>query len=80
VSRNRPNRVYAYDLLVTDHHGKSWQSRDAYSFLPTLGEMDLYLFGEGNERRIYDKLGAQLKVIDGVSGPALPCGRQMPNE
>ena len=39
-----------------------------YSFLPTLGEMDLYLFGEGNERRIYDKLGAQLKVIDGVSG------------
>jgi 1,4-alpha-glucan branching enzyme len=62
------NRVYAYDLLVTDHKGKSWQSRDAYSFLPTLGEMDLYLFGEGNERRIYDKLGAQLKIIDGVSG------------
>ncbi|MCI0539616.1 MAG: 1,4-alpha-glucan branching protein GlgB, partial [Verrucomicrobiales bacterium] len=35
---------------------------------PTLGEMDLFLFGQGNERRIYDKLGAQLRVIDGVSG------------
>jgi 1,4-alpha-glucan branching enzyme len=37
-------------------------------FLPTLGETDLYLFGQGNERRIYDKLGAQLRVIDGVAG------------
>ena len=42
--------------------------RDGYSFLPTLGEVDLHLFGEGNDRRIYDKLGAQLRVIDGVPG------------
>ncbi len=62
------HKVYAYDLVVTDHYGNVRQQRDAYSFLPTLGEMDLYLFGEGNERRIYDKLGAQLKVIDGVAG------------
>src|SRR6185436_15945762 len=62
------SKVYAYDLVITDHNGKAHQTRDAYSFLPTLGEMDLYLFNEGNERRIYDKLGAQLKVIDGVSG------------
>jgi 1,4-alpha-glucan branching enzyme len=62
------NKVYAYDLVITNHKGKTHQTRDAYSFLPTLGEMDLYLFNEGNERRIYDKLGAQLKVIDGVAG------------
>ena len=43
-------------------------TRDAYSFLPTLGETDLFLFGKGDERRIYDKLGAQLRVIDGVPG------------
>src|SRR5439155_7646144 len=42
--------------------------RGAYSFLTTLGETDLYLFGQGNERRIYDKLGAHLRVIDGVAG------------
>ena len=62
------NKVYAYDLVITNDKGKTHQTRDAYSFLPTLGEMDLYLFNEGNERRIYDKLGAQLKVIDGVAG------------
>ncbi len=33
-----------------------------------LGETDLYLFGQGNELRIYEKLGAQLRVIDGVAG------------
>jgi 1,4-alpha-glucan branching enzyme len=60
--------VYAYDLMVTDHAGKPWRMRDAYSFLPTLGEQDLYLFGKGDERKIYDKLGAQLRSIDGVPG------------
>jgi 1,4-alpha-glucan branching enzyme len=62
------NRVYAYDLLITDYRGDVRRQRDPYSFLPTLGEMDLYLFGQGNERRIYEKLGAQLRTIDGVKG------------
>jgi 1,4-alpha-glucan branching enzyme len=62
------NRVYAYDLLIMDYQGNVRRTRDPYSFLPTLGETDLYLFGQGNERRIYDKLGAQLRVIDGVPG------------
>src|SRR5205807_9104810 len=65
------NRVYAYDLVITNHDGKAYRTRDAYSFLPTLGEADLYLFGKGDERRIYDKLGAQLRTIDGVSGASL---------
>src|SRR4051794_11590789 len=64
----KASRVYAYDLVITDSKGKVRRTRDAYSFLPTLGEMDLYLFGQGNERRIYDKLGAQLRTIDGVKG------------
>jgi 1,4-alpha-glucan branching enzyme len=62
------NRVYAYDLAVTDSQGKVRHTRDPYSFLPTLGETDLYLFGQGNERRIYEKLGAQLRTIDGIAG------------
>ncbi len=61
-------RVYAYDLVITDYQGGQRRMRDAYSFLPTLGEQDLYLFGQGNERRLYDKLGAQMRVIDGVHG------------
>jgi len=65
---NQAKEVYAYDLVVTDKKGQVRRTRDAYSFLPTLGESDLYLFNKGDERRIYEKLGAQLRVIDGVSG------------
>ncbi|HEX3798841.1 MAG TPA: 1,4-alpha-glucan branching protein GlgB [Verrucomicrobiae bacterium] len=60
--------VYAYDLIITDYQGNTRRTRDAYSFLPTLSETDLYLFGKGDERRIYEKLGAQLRTIDGVAG------------
>ncbi|MDB6026681.1 MAG: 1,4-alpha-glucan branching protein [Verrucomicrobiales bacterium] len=60
--------VYAYDLVIKGHTGQTFQTRDAYSFLPTLGESDLYLFNEGNERRIYEKLGGHIREIDGVWG------------
>jgi 1,4-alpha-glucan branching enzyme len=47
---------------------------DAYRFLPTLGEMDLHLFGEGRHERLWDVLGAHPRsfttadgVVDGVS-------------
>ncbi len=64
----KSSRVYAYDLIVTDRNGQVRRARDPYSFLPTLSEPDLYLFGKGDERRIYEKLGAQLRTIDGVAG------------
>ena len=62
------DKVYAYDLVITNHAGQTRRTRDAYSFLPTLSEADLFLFGKGDERKIYDKLGAQLRTIDGVPG------------
>jgi len=65
---NEAKNVYAYDLVITDKHGNVQRTRDPYSFLPTLGESDLYLFNKGDERKIYEKLGAQLRVIDGVAG------------
>ena len=60
--------VYAYDLEVTYDDGNVHCQRDPYSFLPTLSDSDLYLYGEGRELRIYDKLGAHVREIDGVSG------------
>ena len=62
------DKIYAYDLVVTTKDGKTRRTRDAYSFLPTLSESDLFLFGKGDERKIYEKLGAQLRVIDGLPG------------
>jgi 1,4-alpha-glucan branching enzyme len=67
VSRSA-KKVYAYDLVITTHQGQVRRTRDAFSFLPTLGESDLFLFGKGDERKIYEKLGAQLRTIDGVHG------------
>jgi 1,4-alpha-glucan branching enzyme len=61
-------KVYAYELVVTDYQGGQRVLRDGYSFLPTLGEQDLFLFNKGDERRIYDKLGAQIRQVDGVWG------------
>src|SRR5439155_18459279 len=68
ASSTEASHVYAYDLVVTEQGGKVHRTRDPYSFLPTLGESDLYLFGKGEEHKIYDKLGAQLRTIDGVAG------------
>ncbi|MDH5510935.1 MAG: 1,4-alpha-glucan branching protein GlgB, partial [Nitrospinota bacterium] len=48
--------------------GQSEANRDPYSFLPSLGEMDLYLFNEGSHYEIHKKLGAHLVQIDGVAG------------
>lgn len=62
------NDVYAYDLEITDYDGNVTRGRDAYSFLPTLADQELYYFAEGTDRELYNKLGAQLKVVDGVHG------------
>lgn len=38
------------------------------SFPQMLTELDLHLFNEGSHDRIYEKLGAHLRTIDGVTG------------
>ncbi|MDX6574184.1 MAG: 1,4-alpha-glucan branching enzyme [Blastocatellia bacterium] len=37
-------------------------------FSPSLGELDLHLFGEGKHERIYEKLGAHVSTHEGISG------------
>ena len=61
-------QVYPYELVVTVGSGPVHRQRDPYSFLPTLSEEDLYLLGKGDERRLYEKLGAQLRTMAGVAG------------
>ena len=42
---------------------------DPYAFRsPKLTEFDLHLFSEGNHHRIYEKLGAHLTSVDGITG------------
>ena len=44
--------------------------RDPYAFLPSLGELDIHLLGEGRHEELYEKLGAHVRELDGVAGTA----------
>ena len=46
----------------------TWEAEDPYRFPPVLGEMDVYLIAEGTHRRIYERLGAHPREIEGVDG------------
>lgn len=59
---------FPYIFEITLHNGQTYQAEDIYRFWPVLGEMDLYLYGEGNHMQIYDKLGAHLMTHQGVEG------------
>ena len=50
--------------------GDTFTLRDPYSFLPTLGELDLHLVGEGRHEQLYEQLGAHVRELDGVAGTA----------
>jgi 1,4-alpha-glucan branching enzyme len=47
---------------------RSWDYDDPYRFAPVLGEMDLYLIGEGTHRRLWKALGAHAMTHEGVAG------------
>ncbi|MGH7819561.1 MAG: GlgB N-terminal domain-containing protein, partial [Candidatus Binatia bacterium] len=57
-----------YRLRFHFADGATWEREDAYRFLPTLGDVDLHLFNEGNHRRLWEKLGAHPVVHQGVAG------------
>ena len=42
--------------------------RDAYSFAPSLGELDLHLISEGRHEQLWDALGAHPRTLDGTAG------------
>ena len=63
-----PPRKRHYLLKITHAGGDSYTIEDHYRFGQTLGDMDLYLLGEGSDKQIYEKLGARIRSIDGVEG------------
>jgi len=57
-----------YRLRFEFPDGARWERDDPYRFLPTVGDVDLYLFGKGDHRRLWEVLGAHRRSIDGVEG------------
>nr|WP_254626220.1 1,4-alpha-glucan branching protein GlgB [Myxococcus sp. CA039A] len=65
---NGRDKTFGY-LLEVEYPGKRvFTLRDSYSFLPTLGEMDLYYAGEGRHERLWERMGAHLIHHNGTRG------------
>ncbi|NLU83945.1 1,4-alpha-glucan branching protein GlgB [Rhodococcus sp. HNM0569] len=58
-----------YRLEVVYPGGYRVVTADGYRFLPTLGDLDLHLFGEGRHERLWDVLGAHPRRYDTPDGP-----------
>ena len=63
-----PPRIRHYLLRITLRDGSSYDSEDPYRFQSALGEVDLYLLGEGSHQNIYSTLGAHVIEMSGVRG------------
>lgn len=66
-----------FEITVSDHidysayrvyHNDGTLDCDPYAFLPSLGDLDLYLFGNGTHYELYRILGARLAEHQGVKG------------
>jgi 1,4-alpha-glucan branching enzyme len=68
VTFSERHRVFLYQLAATYPDGTVVTFRDPYSFLPTIGDLDQYLWNEGRHERIHEKLGAHLRQIGDVNG------------
>ena len=60
--------VSDYRLEVT-YDGTTYPADDPYRYLPTLGEVDLHLIGEGRHEELWTVLGAHVREYDTASGP-----------
>lgn len=64
-----PGRKNFFPYRLERHYGKDvFTSEDPYRFLPGVGEMDLYLFNQGEHRRVFEMMGAHSMILSGVSG------------
>ncbi|HVT76826.1 MAG TPA: 1,4-alpha-glucan branching protein GlgB [Acidimicrobiales bacterium] len=63
-------QVPDYQLRITRRDGASFTVEDPYRFWPTIGELDLHLFGEGRHHALWQMLGARPMQHQGVTGTA----------
>ncbi len=68
-----------FSAIIESEHGLRYKLRgyygpedyvfeDPYRFWPSIGEQDLYFWGEGTHEKAYEFLGAHLMALDGVTG------------
>src|SRR5438094_390165 len=61
-------RDVPYRLRLTAWDGSQQTTRDPYQYGAIMGEMDLHLFAEGQDWKIYEKFGAHLRTVGDAAG------------
>ena len=62
------DEIFSYKIKATYNDGTTILKDDPYNFEIDLSDFDLFLMGEGNHFKSYEKYGAMLKEINGVKG------------
>ncbi|MDZ4046137.1 MAG: 1,4-alpha-glucan branching protein GlgB [Rhodoglobus sp.] len=63
-----PGDGQAYTVETTYENGPAWSADDPYRFVPSVGEVDLYLWGEGRHEQLWHVLGAHFRPHEDVEG------------
>ncbi|MFD2238395.1 1,4-alpha-glucan branching protein GlgB [Aureimonas populi] len=64
-----PQGTSEYRLRYT-HDSVTWEEEDPYRFGWILSDLDAYLLAEGKHYKLYEKLGAHPRTMEGVEGVA----------
>ena len=57
-----------YRIQMTDKTGEIIDMQDPYAAPSIFSDLDRHLIGEGRHHRLYDRLGAQPRIIDNAAG------------
>ncbi|HLU63088.1 MAG TPA: 1,4-alpha-glucan branching protein GlgB, partial [Protaetiibacter sp.] len=63
-----PGAAQPYRLVARYRDAPEWVVDDPYRFTPTVGELDLFLWGEGRHEQLWEVFGAHPTRHEGVEG------------
>ncbi len=68
VIENKKERLQEYGFRVKYGEEDIIDIKDPYSFERQITDFDCFIFGEGKHYKIYEKLGAHVETVNGVTG------------
>jgi alpha-1,4-glucan:alpha-1,4-glucan 6-glycosyltransferase len=63
-----PGAGQAYELESAYADATTWRADDPYRFVPSVGELDLFLFGQGRHEQLWEVFGAHYRPHEDVDG------------
>ena len=63
-----PGRGQSYVLEATYDSAPDWAAEDPYRFVPSVGEVDLFLWGQGRHEQLWQVFGSHFRPHEGIEG------------